>query len=167
MGAPKLEPQNPLLDKKLINAFIDGVIKTHSTIASTKISTGEAAVEPKFTPKGEIAGLVGMIAGTMKGTMSISYDKTAILSIYENMLGEKHTEVNEAVSDCVGELTNMIYGSAKTILNQMGYAFEMAIPSVVKGTITISKHHNGATLVLPFKLENGSCFYVDITVQNN
>jgi chemotaxis protein CheX len=165
MGAIKLEETNPLLDKKLINAFIDGVIKTHSSMASTLLKTGDPRVENQFTPKGEISGLVGMVAGTMKGTMSISYEKQAILSIYENMLGEKHSDISSEVADCVGEITNMIYGSAKTILNQMGYAFEMAIPSVVKGTIIISKHHKGATLVLPFKLENGSQFYIDITVQ--
>lgn len=165
MGAIKLEESNPLLDKKLINAFIDGVIKTHASMASTTLVTGEPRVESKFTPKGEISGLVGMVAGKMKGTMSISYEKESILSIYENMLGEKITDIGPEVSDCVGEITNMIYGSAKTILNQMGYAFEMAIPSVVKGTIIISKHHTGATLVLPFKLPNGSQFYIDITVQ--
>jgi chemotaxis protein CheX len=100
----------------------------------------------------------------MKGTMSISYSKSAIFKILENMFGEKHTEVNSEVTDAVGEMTNQIYGSAKTTLNQMGYAFEMAIPSVITGTFTISNHHQGATLVIPFEIEGGEFFYVEITV---
>ena len=108
--------------------------------------------------------MVGMVFGQMKGTMSISFDKASIFAILENMLGEKHTEINDEVADAVGEMTNQIYGTAKTTLNQMGYGFEMAIPSVVKGTISISKHYNGATLVIPFNLPNGHCFHVDITV---
>ena len=164
MGAEKLEKQNPLLDKRFINAFIEGVIKTVSLMAQVEVTTGKPHVDQKFSAKGDVAGMVGMVFGQMKGTMSISFSKDSIFYILESMLGEKYTEVNEAVADAVGEMTNQIYGTAKTTLNQMGYGFEMAIPSVINGTFTISKHHNGATLVIPFNLPNGSTFHVDITV---
>jgi chemotaxis protein CheX len=164
MGAPKLDQQNPLLDKRFVNAFVEGVIKTLSMMAQTEIEPGKPSVEPQFKPKGDVSGLVGMIFGPMKGTMSISFPKAAIFEVLENMLGEKHTELSPSVNDAVGELTNQIYGTAKTTLNQMGYAFEMAIPSVIQGTITVSKYHNGATLVLPFTLKSGTQFYVELTV---
>ncbi len=164
MGAPKIEASNPLLDKRFINAFIEGVVKTISLMAQTEVTTGKPSVQTQFQSKGEVAGMVGMVFGNMKGTMSISFDKASIFTILENMLGEKHTEITDEVGDAVGELTNQIYGTAKTTLNQMGYAFEMAIPSVIKGTFTISKYHNGATLMIPFNLKNGATFYVDITV---
>jgi chemotaxis protein CheX len=158
---------NPLLDKRLINAFIEGVIKTLSTMAYTEVSTGKASIEAKFSSKGEIAGMVGMIAGPIKGIMTISYPKPGILKIIENMLGETYSEINTDVKDAVGELTNMIYGSAKTSLNNLGYNFEMAIPTVIIGSFEISKLHNGATLIIPFNLKTGDVFYVEITVQNS
>ncbi len=164
MGAEKLNQANPLLDKRFINAFVEGVVKTVSMMANTEVTTGKPTVEKKFQSKGDVAGMVGMIFGQMKGTMSISFSKDAIFLILENMLGEKHTELNPDVADAVGEMTNQIYGTAKTTLNQMGYGFEMAIPSVITGTFVISKNHNGATLVIPFHLPNGSGFFVDITV---
>lgn len=164
MGAQQINPNNPLLDKRFINAFVEGVVKTTSLMAQTQVTTGKPAVESSFQAKGEVAGMVGMIFGPMKGTMSISFSKEAIFFIMESMLGEKFTEINDEVADAVGEMTNQIYGTAKTTLNQLGYGFEMAIPSVIKGTFVISKHHNGATLVIPFKLANGTEFYVDITV---
>lgn len=165
MGAPKLQqPANPLLDKRFINAFVEGVVKTVSLMAQMEVTTGKPALEPQFQPKGEVAGMVGMVFGPMKGTMSISFNKESIFAILESMLGEKHTEVTNDVADAVGEMTNQIYGTAKTTLNQMGYAFEMAIPTVVKGSVIISKAHNGPTLVIPFHLSNGSSFHVDITV---
>lgn len=157
-------PINPLLDKNLINAFIDGVVKTLSLMANTNVKTLKPSIEKNFQAKGDIAGMVGMVAGPMKGTMTISYQKEAIFMILEKMLGEKHSEIDGPVADAVGELANQIYGSAKTSLNQMGFAFEMAIPTVIRGTFTISKAHNGATLVIPFELENGSKFFVEITV---
>lgn len=165
MAAPKLDHMNPLLDKRLINAFIEGVIKTLSTMAQTDVTPGKATVEPQFTPKGEVAGVVGMVAGDIKANMTISFPKEGIFLVLENMLGEKYTDINNEVADAIGELTNMIYGSAKTTLNQMGYAFQMALPSVIKGEVMISKQHAGATLVIPFNLPNHTVFHIEITVQ--
>lgn len=164
-AAPKVEAMNPLFDKRLITAFVDGVVKTLKTMASTDATPGKPFIEPKFVLKGEIAGMVGMVAPPLKGTLVISYHKDSIFQILENMIGEKHTELNKDVSDAVGELTNMIYGSAKTSLNQLGYNFEMAIPTVISGNFQITQGDKGATLVIPFNLSNGSTFYVEITVQ--
>ncbi len=164
-AAPKVEVLNPLFDKRLINAFVDGVIKTMKTMAQTNVTPGKPFIEPQFVLKGEIAGMVGMVAPPLKGTLLISYGKDSIFQILENMLGEKHTEINKEVSDAVGEMTNMIYGSAKTSLNQLGYNFEMAIPSVISGEFRIIQADKTATLVIPFNLVTGSTFYVEITVQ--
>lgn len=159
------ETPNPLFDKRLLHAFVDGVIKTLATIAQTEAKVGKPFIEPEFSATGEIAGMVGMVAPPLKGTLLISYTKEAIFHIIENMLGEKHTDLTNEVSDAVGELTNMIYGTAKTALNQMGYNFEMAIPSVIRGDFVVSKANKGATLVIPFELKNNTVFYVKITVQ--
>jgi chemotaxis protein CheX len=163
-AAPKLEA-NPLFDKRLINAFVDGVIKTMKTMAQTDVSPGKPYIEQNFSAKGVIAGMVGMVAPPLKGTLLISYNKESICAILENMLGEKHTEISKDVADAVGELTNMIYGAAKTTLNQLGYNFEMAIPSVIRGDFQITKSEKSATLVIPFNLQNNSTFFVEITVQ--
>lgn len=156
--------QNPILDKALINSFIDGVSKTLETMASTKLTYGKPFVEQKFTSRGEVAGVVGMVSNQYKATLTLTFPKDAILTILENMLGEKHTEVNNDVFDAVGELTNMIYGSAKTTLNNLGYNFEMAIPTVIKGQFIMLQHSKSATLVIPFKLDNQSEFYIEISV---
>ena len=164
-AAPKMEATNPLFDKRLINAFVDGVIKTMKTMAQTDVSPGKPYIEQNFSVKGDIAGMVGMVAPPLKGTLLISYHKESICGILENMLGEKYTEVNKEVADAVGELTNMIYGAAKTTLNQLGYNFEMAIPSVIRGDFQITRADKSATLVIPFHLKNNSTFFVEITVQ--
>ncbi len=164
-AAPKVEVMNPLFDKRLIGAFVDGVVKTLKTMAQTDTTPGKPFIEPSFQLKGDIAGMVGMVAPPLKGTLIISYKKDSIFHILENMLGEKHTELSQEVSDAVGELTNMIYGSAKTTLNQLGYKFEMAIPTVISGDFKITQADKGATLVIPFNLSNGATFHVEITVQ--
>lgn len=165
MSAAPKENINPLFDKRLIAAFVDGVIKVMKTMANTDASVGKPFIEPNFTVKGDIAGMVGMVAPPLKGTLLITYKTDSILYILENMMGEKYTELNRDVVDAVGEMTNMIYGAAKATLNQMGYNFEMAIPSVIKGDFVITKSDKGATLVIPFNLADNKIFYVEITVQ--
>lgn len=165
-AAPKLDQNNPLFDKRLLNAFVENVVKTLSNMAQTPVTPEKPFIENNFSSKGEVAGMVGMVAPPLKGSFIITFPKEAILLIYENMLGEKHAEVNSEVADSVGELTNMIYGSSKTILNQLGYNFEMAIPTVVRGEFIVSKREKGPNLVIPFALGNGSKFYLEVTIQN-
>jgi chemotaxis protein CheX len=165
MGAPQIK-QNPLVDKAFINAFGEGVMKTLQMMAQTNCKPKAPRVEPKFQPTGDVAGMVGMVAGPMKGTLTISFSKESIFKILENMLGETYTEINNDVGDAVGELTNQIYGSAKTTLNQLGYSFDMAIPTVIRGQFQISKYHSGATLIIPFAIEGSPAeFSIEITVQ--
>lgn len=161
-AAPKM--QNPLLDKTLINSFIEGVSKTLETMASTKVTYGKPFVEQKFAARGEVAGVVGMVSNEYKATLTLSFPKPAILLILENMLGEKYSDITDEVFDAVGELTNMIYGSAKGTLNDLGYNFEMAIPTVIKGQFIMLQHSKSATLVIPFKLTNQTEFYIEISV---
>jgi len=161
-AAPKM--QNPLLDKTLINSFIEGVSKTLETMASTKVTYGKPFVEQKFSARGEVAGVVGMVSNEYKATLTLSFPKPAILLILENMLGEKYSDITDEVFDAVGELTNMIYGSAKGTLNDLGYNFEMAIPTVIKGQFIMLQHSKSATLVIPFKLTNQTEFYIEISV---
>lgn len=165
MSAAPKENVNPLFDKRLIAAFVDGVLKVVKTMASTDATPGKPFIEPNFTMKGEVAGMVGMVAPPLRGTLLITFSKDGILHICENMIGEKYPDINKDVVDAVGELTNMIYGQAKATLNQMGYNFEMAIPTVIRGDFTVAKGSKGATLVIPFNLTNNTTFYVEITVQ--
>ncbi|MEC9283794.1 MAG: chemotaxis protein CheX [Bdellovibrionota bacterium] len=162
-AAQKVE--NPLLDKNLVNAFVDGVKKTLSTMAMTESTPQKAFVERDFKAKGEVSGMIGMVAGNMRGTITISFEKPSIFKILENMLGEPYSEINEEVRDAVGELTNMIYGTAKTALNEMGYAFEMAIPTVITGSHEITSYHKGAALVIPFSMDENLQFFIEITVE--
>lgn len=164
-AAEKLDSKNPLLDKSIVQAFVDGVCKTLKNMAQTDVKHGKAFVEKGHSDTGDIAGLIGMVSGDIKGTITVSFTKGAALKIYENMLDEKYDDLNDEVGDSVGELTNMIYGCAKTTLNEKGYEFEMAIPTVIMGKARITNAHVGTTLVVPFCIDGDKKFSIGITVQ--
>ncbi len=159
-AAPKIE--NPLFDKRLLNAFAEGVTKTLQMMANTQVTFGKPTIENNYVLRGQVAGIVGMTAPPLRGQLTLSFPKNAILLIIENMLGEKNTEITQEVCDAVGELTNMIYGTAKTSLNQLGYNFEMALPTVIHGEFTTD--FKGITLVMPVKLNATTEFFVGISV---
>lgn len=165
MSAAPFKPANIFFDKALINTFIESVVRTLGDMAQTPVTPGKPIIESKTVVKGEIAGIIGMIAGNAKGTLMICFTGKSALKIVENMLGEIHTDVTPSVTDAVGELTNMIYGSAKTALNKIGYSFEMAIPTVVTGHFEIASSANhGATLIIPFLIDPDIHMFVEIIV---
>lgn len=165
-AAPKMS-SNPFLDKDLWNAFTEGVKSVFSTMASTEVTQGKPYLEPQFTQKGEIFGILDMETNGHKGRLFMSYTPSAIFKVYENMIGETHTEINREIQDCVGEITNMTYGAAKTKLNEIGYTFNMAIPNVIFPPPAVAEV-NGKypALVIPFTTKEQAKFYVEIIVLN-
>jgi CheY-specific phosphatase CheX len=49
------------------------------------------------------------------------------------MLGEDDSEIDSDLLDGVGELVNMIAGTAKTTLGNGDYHFDLSIPAVLEG----------------------------------
>ncbi len=152
MGAAQQLSQ-AFLDKDFINAFVQSVINTHKITLGAKIIPGKVAILPMSEKNGEITGFLGIVSNSSKWILSISYAKESVLDIYNTMFGESKTSIDNEVSDLVGEITNQIYGGAKSILNQRGYAFEMALPTVISGEFRTHHHGGGATLSIPFALE--------------
>ena len=97
-----------------------------------------------------------MVGPQTRGSMSITFDEALALEIMQNMLGERPNGLNEEVTDMVGEITNMVAGGAKNLLDQKGYDFDMATPIVVSGKEhTISHQFDGPKIMIPFTNPNG------------
>lgn len=154
-----------LYDKQLIYAFVDGTIKTFAETVSTEVQFTHAFVEKHYQKRGDVAGVLTIVAPPLTGRLIVSYPQAAIFNVVECMFGEKHTELNSEVSDVVGELTNQIYGQAKTTLSDLGYEFGMSIPKVVVGDLAIPNPKYFASLVLPFHLKNKTTFFVEINIE--
>lgn len=155
---------NPLLDKRIIQAFADSVLLTLNTMTKVTAKLERPSVHQRYRSRGVIAGMIGMVSNGMKGQLTLSFEKEAALIVINSLTNESNTEINDSIFDAIGELTNIVYGEAKRVLNERGYAFQMAIPMVVEGHNAVIPMHNGTTLVLPFRVENHR-FYVEIIVQ--
>ena len=77
----------------------------------------------------------------------------------KSMVGEGPDEINEEITDLVGEITNMVTGGAKRMLSEKGIEFDMATPMVVSGkNHTITHKADGPIVIIPLSSKHGKAF---------
>ena len=120
---------------------------------------GKPSIKKDQVAKGDVSGLIGMAGPQTKGSLSVTFEEKLALSIMERMLGERPSELNEEVTDMVGEITNMVTGGAKRMLSEKGFEFDMATPIVVSGP-KHSIHHKakGPIVLIPLKNNLGKAY---------
>ncbi|MBX2986841.1 MAG: chemotaxis protein CheX [Bdellovibrionaceae bacterium] len=100
----------------------------------------------------DVAGVINFTSLDVEGSMVIAFRREFILKIYAHMLGESATDITPEVEDCVGELTNTIYGLAKAPLVDQGYRFPMGLPQVLR---QVNKEFEASKcLELPFRFDS-------------
>ncbi|WP_335921734.1 chemotaxis protein CheX [Shewanella chilikensis] len=149
-----------------INPFLQSLLNVVSTMANMQLTPGKPRLKTDNLAKGDVSGLIGMVGPQTKGSLSITFEQGLILEIMQNMLGENPGNINEEVTDLVGEITNMVTGGAKNLLSDKGYEFEMATPVVVSGIgHKISHQAQGKKIIMPFVSPKGSA-YIEICFED-
>ena len=153
------------MDVKLINPFITATTNVLETMAFTKSQAGKPYLKKDDAAHGDVSGVIGF-TGETNGTVSVTVDESCILKIVSNMFGEEMTEINNEITDAVGEITNMISGQARKELEEMGKLFHGAIPSVISGkNHTLETMTKGPRIAIPFKTDAGS-FTIIVCLEN-
>lgn len=140
-------------DIEFIKPFISATETVLKIQAGTELKAEKPyAKKPEHQSEFSIAGVLNINSTAFHGSISLCFTTPVFLKIYENMVGEKIETVTPDSEDAVGELLNIIFGQAKTILiDQKGYSLEKAIPTVLVGEKLRIRHKTlGITMVLPF-----------------
>ncbi|RZA03108.1 MAG: chemotaxis protein CheX, partial [Proteobacteria bacterium] len=113
----------------------------------------------------DIAGMIGITSPVFSGSIAICFPEAMFLLLMSRMLGEPCPEITKDMEDGAGEILNMIYGHAKKVLNEKGFSFEKAIPTVVRAAdLKLSHMNDQGTILLPFRAEEGT-FHMEISVR--
>ena len=153
------------MDANLINPFIDAALNVLETMASTKARAGKPYIKKDKVARGDVTGVIGL-TGEAKGTISVSFSEKSILAIVSNMFGEEMKELNEEINDAVGELSNMISGQARKILEELGRTLHGAIPSVIMGkNHTLTHMTTSPVIAIPFSTDNGD-FTIEVCIED-
>lgn len=155
------------LNTDFINPFLDATLHVLKVQASVDAKTEKIKLKNgDENMLGDISGVIGIVSETFNGSVVICFPEKTFLAVMSNMLGENYTEMNQEIIDGAGEITNMIFGQAKIVLNDKGYGIKTAIPSVVTGkNHTLQSQTKGPIVVIPFSSSAGQ-FFVEICLSN-
>ena len=142
-----------------INPILYATINVLRTMGKLTPKPGKPNVKKNKTALGDITGIIGL-TGDSEGSISLTFSEACALTLAENMTGEKFDEINEKVADMVGELTNMVSGDARAQLEDLGFSFSAALPTIVQGKNHRVDHlvEGGATVFFPFSTGSGDLF---------
>lgn len=143
------------VDANLLKPFIDGATKAFEVQVGLALRPGTPSSKNYLFEKEDVlAGQVTVELPAFKGMISLCFTGDSFFAVYEALLGEKIDQINDENADAASELLNMIYGHAKTILNQkFGMTLQPAIPKTVISPQPAKSTH--PVIVVPFESDKG------------
>lgn len=155
------------LDVDFVNPFLQATMHALKVQAQTQSTPGKMYLKKKSDKySGDISGVIGLVSETFNGAIVISFPEKTFLAVISKMIGEEVKEISKEVADGAGELTNIIFGQAKVILNEKGYGIKTAIPSVVTGKDhSVANLTDGPAVVVPFESDAGP-FFIEICISS-
>ncbi len=122
------------LKREYLKPFVEGTIVTlHTMAAITPVIKGIRVVQAdKFT--GDVSAVMGVTAEQGEGFVGISFVMPLATTVVARILGLEASQLEASdIHDGVGELINMIAGTAKNALLGTPYKFKAALPNVITG----------------------------------
>ncbi len=121
------------MDIDHMEPFIQGTIKTFEVMLGVKPDSKELEIKESTDGTYDISAMIGL-SGSSTGGVVISFPEDVACKIVSRMLDEEISELNQDVSDGIGELVNIIAGNAKRGLVKHGFQdLSQSLPHVVIG----------------------------------
>jgi chemotaxis protein CheX len=137
-----------------VNPFVKALVTTFRTMLNCRATRGPLRLKQDIFPPFEISGVVGL-SGKAAGTVVVSLSEAVALRATSAMLMMDATEIDSDVIDAVGEITNMVAGSAKAELYE--YELSISLPSVITGRGHEVRFPSNVTpLCVPFETDWGA-----------
>ncbi len=155
------------LDASFVDPFVSGAINTLKVQCSLEAKMGKLYLKDKKAegaPKIDIAGIIGVTSKAFNGSIALCFPEKTFLGVMGKMLGETFETINKDLEDGAAELTNIIFGEAKRVLNEKGHTIQKALPSVATGWgLKINHLSQRPALIIPFETEVGS-FHIEVGI---
>jgi len=149
------------MDVRYINPFLLAVRDVFDTMIEVPFTLGKPVLKKDDTPSHEVSGIIGL-SGEVSGCVVISLSQKSALQLASALLDEEITELDEDCTDAIGEIANMIAGSAKNDFPVKNTS--LAVPTVVIGKHKVN-HPSGIPIIsIPCETSEGK-FGIDVALK--
>lgn len=153
------------IDLRIVNQLIE------ATRYSVEMFSGLSKIEAlpiesfykstRYIDHVALAGATGIMSNVFAGTILVAFPVDTFLKIMSGALGETCSELNNDLKSASGELINIIYGQAKTILvENMEMDFMKSRPYFIDDRERIRSYHGSSSYIVPFNCEAGRFFLI-------
>jgi chemotaxis protein CheX len=153
------------MDVQYINPFVLAVKRVFETTLRTQVQIGKAFVKHDPSASADVSGVIGL-SGDVVGCVVLSFPSAVAARAASEFAGTGIDENHPDFADAIGELANMVAGSAKKEFHEANIS--LSLPSVITG-----KEHMVSTsrltprIVIPCETQFGPVYVeVGMTVEN-
>jgi chemotaxis protein CheX len=137
-----------------INPFIEATTNVFTTMLKCAPRMGK--VQLAASDGGDIVrtAVIGM-SGTVRGAVAIAFPGRTAYNVVKRFLQTDEPIIDTDINDAIGEIANMIAGSAKAKLT--GQQISIGLPTVVRGQkYSLTHPKDTVTLGVPFESDLGN-----------
>lgn len=163
----EIHPTEPIAASELVEAIRNATHDVFSTMLNLELKPGEVFLEKEeAVPASGVVSLIGL-AGPWVGSGSVSCTAEFACKIASHLLQTDYPAMNEDVLDAVAEVTNMIIGNVKTMLEDRLGEMGLSTPTVIYGRNFQTRSAGSQPwTVVPFLLE-GERMCVQVCIAPN
>ena len=160
---PQAPAEAPAVNRNLVQPFMTAVKEVFAKMTGVEITVERPFLKTVTGCSYEVCGIIGF-SGQISGSVVVSFSDAAAINLVEAFAGSRMDRTDPDFADAIGELANMIAGSAK---QRLGGAASISVPSVVIGKgYSIASMRTIPCLVIPCKSAKGD-FAIEVCIKQN
>jgi chemotaxis protein CheX len=148
---------------KIITPLVVSVRTVLSTMAGTATTFGSFYLKTGADPRHDVSGIISF-SGEVVGSVVIGLPTQVAVSLVNAFAGVEFCPDSSEFADAIGELANMIAGSAK---KNMGVTANISIPTVIVGPSHQTARLSGVPcIIIPCNTALGN-FEVEVNIKQS
>lgn len=156
-----LPPPAPTADVRLFVPFLNAIRGVFDTMVGMPVTVLRPAFKTDAAPAYDVTGIIGF-TGDLAGSVAVSFRAATAARVVAAFAGVEIDPASADFPDAVGELTNLIAGSAK---RHLGPGAGITCPTVVLGTgHAVARLRDVPCLLIPCETAAGP-FAVEVSIK--
>lgn len=129
------------MDVRYINPFLSAIKEVFETMIEVPFTVGKPVLKKNGVPEYEVSSIIG-ISGDVTGCVVITLCEKTALQLASALIGDELPGMDDDCIDAIGEIANMVAGSAKN-------GFPVDATSLSVPTVVIGKHQVNYPSAIP------------------